>query len=268
MTSLSQIADEVIAAIGARRQIQPFTTRSGGLTQDEGNQVKPLLRRIFEGRGEKIVGRKIGFTNRRIWPEYGVKAPNWGYVTDRTLYDLAKTSSLAAAQFIEPKIEPEIIFGLATAPSDGMNDSALLDCIEWIALGYEIVQSIYPGWKFAAPDTAAANAMHGALLIGERHNVASRKPDWLGELSAFTVELSCDGKEMDRGEAANVLDGPLKVLAHMTAILSKDRYNPPLTAGEIISTGTLTRALDIKPGETWTTTVSGIPLEPATLSFR
>jgi 2-oxo-3-hexenedioate decarboxylase len=263
----ARVAGEVLAAYGARRQIAPFSTRAGGFTQDQGDRIRPLLRKAFEERGEKVVGRKVGFTNRRIWPEYGVSAPNWGYVTDRTLHDLAATPLLPAANFVEPKIEPEIMFGLAAAPSPQMDDAALLDCVEWVALGYEIVQSIYPNWKFAAPDTAASNAMHGALLIGERHPVAPRKQEWLRALAEFKIELLCNGQVMDRGEATNVLDGPLKVLAYLTGMLSRDPHNPPLAAGEILSTGTLTRALDIKAGETWIAQVSGIPLAPVTLHF-
>jgi 2-oxo-3-hexenedioate decarboxylase len=267
MSDVALVAQEAFDAISTRRQIAPFSSRAGGLTQDQADQTRPRMRRALEARGEKILGRKIGFTNRRIWPEYGVNAPNWGYVTDRTLYDLSKTSSLRAADFVEPKIEPEIMFGLGAAPAPEMDDAALLDCIEWVAFGYEIVQSIYPKWKFSAPDTAAANAMHGALLIGERHPVAPRKREWLRELADFKIDLLCNGEVMDRGEAANVLDGPLKVLAYLTGMLSRDPYNPPLAAGEILSTGTLTRALDIKAGETWTAKVSGIPLAPVTLRF-
>jgi 2-oxo-3-hexenedioate decarboxylase len=267
MSDVTLVANEAIAAIDARQQIVPFSARTGGLTQDEGNRVRPLLRKAFEARGETIVGRKVGFTNRRIWPEYGVNAPNWGYVTDRTLYDLAKTPALPASQFIEPKIEPEIMFGLGAAPSPQMDEAGLLDCIEWVALGYEIVQSIYPSWKFAAPDTAASNAMHGALLVGGRHAVASRKREWLRELADFKIELLCNGDVMDRGEAANVLDGPLKVLAYLTDMLSRDPHNPPLVTGEILSTGTLTRALDIKAGQSWTARVSGIALEPVVLDI-
>lgn len=87
MSDVASIASEAFAAIGERRQIVPFSARAAGFTQDQGDRVRPLLRKAFEARGERIVGRKIGFTNRRIWPEYGVSAPNWGYVTDRTLQD-------------------------------------------------------------------------------------------------------------------------------------------------------------------------------------
>ena len=104
-----------------------------------------------------MIGRKIGFTNRTIWPEYGVYAPIWGYVFDRSLYDLTALDTLPLASFSEPRIEPEIVFGLSAAPSAQMDETALSSCIEWVALGFEIVQSIFPGWKFSAADTIAAN---------------------------------------------------------------------------------------------------------------
>jgi len=72
---------------------------------------------------------------------------------------------------------------------------------------------------------------------------------------------------MDRGHARNVLGGPLSALRHFVGVLAKDDVNPNLAAGEIVTTGTLTRALPIKPGETWTTTVSGIPLGSISVRF-
>src|SRR5262249_52528645 len=90
--------------------------------------------------GSTSVGRKIGFSNRRIWEEYGVHAPMWGYVYDRTMQDLAVP--LPLAPYAEPKIEPEIMLGFVAAPSPGMDDAALLSCIGWVAHGFEIVQSI------------------------------------------------------------------------------------------------------------------------------
>jgi 2-oxo-3-hexenedioate decarboxylase len=51
-------------------------------------------------------------------------------------------------------------------------------------------------------------------------------------------------------------------------LLADDSNNPPLGAGEIISTGTLTLAMPVKPGECWTTRVLGIPLEEITIRFE
>ena len=89
-----------------------------------------------------------------------------------------------------------------------MNETALLDCIEWVALGYEIVLPIFLHWKFAASDTVVANGLHGALVIGARHSIARRKSAWRHELATFRVELYCDGTLSQRGSGALVLDSP------------------------------------------------------------
>jgi 2-oxo-3-hexenedioate decarboxylase len=262
------VANEVVASLAGHRQIPIFSSRPGGLTLAQAYRVTPLLRAVFEARGEKITGRKIGFTNREMWKVYGVKSPFWGYVTNRTTCELASTKVMLIKDFTEPRIEPEIMFGLKAAPLPSMNEAALLDCIEWVTLGYEIVQSIFPGWKFAAADTVAANGLHGALVIGPRHAIARRKTEWQRELATFGVELFCNGKLSQRGGGALVLDSPLLALRHLIELLAKDSYNPPLRAGEVISTGTLTLAMPVSAGETWTTKVAGIPLDENTLCFE
>jgi 2-oxo-3-hexenedioate decarboxylase len=49
--------------------------------------------------------------------------------------------------------------------------------------------------------------------------------------------------------------------------LAEDQESPPLAAGEIVTTGTLTRAFPVAAGEEWTTQLTGIPLEAARLRF-
>jgi len=265
---LKAVAGEVEAALASHVQIPTFSARPGGLALADAYRVTPLLRAAFEARGETITGRKIGFTNRAMWKPYGVDAPIWGYATDRTTRDLAQTKLQRVKDFAEPRIEPEIMFGLKLEPSPGVNEAALLDCIEWVALGYEIVQSIYPGWKFAAADTVAANGLHGAFLVGSRHAIAPRQAQWQHELATFEVELYGDGKLSQRGGGAAVLDSPLIALRYLVELLANDPHNPPLSAGEIISTGTLTLAMPVSAGESWTARVSGIPLDEITVQFE
>jgi 2-keto-4-pentenoate hydratase len=214
------------------------------------------------------VGRKIGFTNRTIWAEYNVYGPIWGYVYNRTVHnltDLGETFSLRG--LAEPRIEPEIVFKLAVAPASGMDETALLACVDWVAHGFEIVQSIFPGWKFSAPDTVAAFGLHSALLIGARHPIAAHAEAWSRALSTFEIDLKRDGTVVDHGRARNVLGGPVSALSHLVDILTRDQANPPLAAGELVTTGTLTRALPVAPGETWTTELTGVALDGLCVHF-
>ena len=71
----------------------------------------------------------------------------------------------------------------------------------------------------------------------------------------------------DRGRAANVLDGPVFALRHLVELLAADPLNPPLSAREIVTTGTLTRAFPVAEGEVWNTELTGIPLEGARIRF-
>src|SRR5262252_8532149 len=116
------IATEALAAMDRARQIAPFSARHPGLGLDDAYRISARLCALRTARGERVVGRKIGFTNRAIWAEYGVYAPIWGYVFDATVRALPPPRQAARhpfplALFAEPRIEPEIVFRLAAAPS-------------------------------------------------------------------------------------------------------------------------------------------------------
>jgi 2-oxo-3-hexenedioate decarboxylase len=260
------IAAETLAAFDTRTPIEPFTSRDPDFDMAQAYAVAAAAHRMRLARGEKPIGRKIGFTNRDIWDEYGVYAPIWGYMYEHTVAPLDRPLSLHA--FCEPRIEPEIALKLAKPPQPDMNERELLDCVEWIAHGFEVVQSIFPGWKFKAADTVANFGLHGAYRIGTPLAVtASNREALFEQLPAFAVTLFRDGEEVDKGCGSNVLDGPLAALRHMVEVLASDPVNPPLAAGEIVTTGTLTRAFPVRAGETWSTDVTGIPLSGIRFHF-
>jgi 2-oxo-3-hexenedioate decarboxylase len=268
MAEIRAIADEAFACLGAGRQIEPFSVTHALSRLDDAYRVAADVRARREARGERVIGRKIGFTNRTIWDEYGVHAPIWGYMYDTTVADLPAPAARASlAGLAEPRIEPEIIFGLDRAPTSNMDVAALAACIGWVAHGFEIVQSIFPAWRFTAADTVAGYGLHGRLFVGPRHAFAPRAEAFARELETFTIELSCDGRLRDRGRAVNVLDGPLHALKHLVAALAASPHLPPLAAGEMVTTGTLTRAFPVASGETWSTRLSGLPIENADIAF-
>ncbi len=265
--NVGPIADEILAAIDGPSQIATFTERDPSFRIEHAYATLAELRKKRTARGERQVGRKIGFTNRGIWEEYKVYAPIWGDMFDTTVSELSTSPMIAASRFSEPRIEPEIVFKLGKDVKAGTDEAGLLDAIEWITHGFEIVQSIFPGWKFTGVDCFAAEGLHGALLLGPARSIASLGPDVTKTLIDFSVTLSCNGKVMDRGRGADVLDSPLSALRHLVDVLEMDPFNSPLRAGEIITTGTLTRAFPVAPGETWSTMIEGIALEGVTLKF-
>jgi 2-oxo-3-hexenedioate decarboxylase len=260
--NLDAIAAEAVSVLGTARQVAPFSSRYSGFELKDAYRVTAKVRALREKSGESARGRKIGFTNRTIWAQFGMDAPMWGYLYDRTIHDLANIDgTFSLTGLAEPRIEPEIVFGLGAAPRPGMDATQLLACIDWVAQGFEVVQSIFPEWRFAPPDTVAAFGMHGALLIGPRHPLRGAEQVWASALSTFEIDLRCGGDLVDHGAARNVLDGPLFALAHLIDVLAKDPASPPLAAGEIVTTGTLTQAPRVHPGEVWSTRLTGIALD-------
>lgn len=248
----ANIAQEVADAIATGAQITPFSMRGTPLELDVAYRSVVDLRAL---RGGRVIGRKIGFTNRGIWARYGVSSPMWGDVLADTYAELAeKGQSVALLGLAEPRLEPEIALVLAKAPHADMDLAELADCVGWIAPAFEIVQSIYPGWQFDLTDCIVAGALHGRLLLGPR--VSAQSLD-LEQLPDITVTLCKNGEIVEDGVGANALDGPIHALAHLVALLETDPLNPPLAPGEIVSTGTLTDAWPIAPGETWSARYRG-----------
>jgi 2-oxo-3-hexenedioate decarboxylase len=265
MVSAAAAARVILDAQRGGRQIAPFSDDDPSFDLIRANAAAVEIVRLRTARGERVAGHKLGFTNRRIWDEYGVHAPIWGPVWDTTVAPLDVPCGVGA--LMEPKIEPEIVFRFARPPSPDMDAEALLSCVSHVALGFELVQSVYPGWRFRAPDTVAAFALHGALRCGPFVGIApAERLDWAARLGSFRLTLLCDGTVADEGQGAAVLDtGPVAALAHLAGVLATIPGSPPVAEGHVFTTGTLTRALPVAPGETWEAVPHGLPLDPIRL---
>jgi 2-oxo-3-hexenedioate decarboxylase len=232
-------------------------------------RVSSIIKGKRASAGEKPVGWKVGFTNSAIWADQGIDAPIWGPMYDTTVSGGNESpASFPVSRLLEPRIEPEIGLRLSRVPSPGMSEPELIECIDAVTHGFEIVQSVYPGWKLKPPDAVAAFGMHG----GYRHGpmvpiVPADRARWLKMLVEFSVVLFRDGVEMDRGGGKNVLGGPLSALRHFVEGAVGYSVDYALKPGDLITTGTLTKALPIAPGETWSTELSGIPLQPMKIAF-
>ena len=232
-------------------------------------QSYAAARALHEARlreGWRAVGRKIGFTNRSIWPRYGVYEPIWGTVYDRTLIEARDNQATVALEELpQPRIEPEICFKLRSVPRSSAA-ADLLASIEWVAHSVELVQCDRPGWKTSLEHSTAFNGLHGRLILGTPLDVR-RIPDLEERLPRFEMILRKGETVVDRGTGEIVLGSPLVALGRLVDLLAGQPEAPPLAAGEIVSTGTLTDAHPVAPGETWSTELAGLALPGLRLSF-
>ena len=131
---------------------------------------------------------------------------------------------------------------------------------DWTAHDLAAFDGTYSLGKFVtAVDAVAPFGVHAALLLGPWHPVA-HDGEWLRALATFEIDPQRDGGVVDHGRSTHVLGGPLTALRYLVELLTHDPVNPPLAAGEIVTTGTLTRVPPVAPGQMWTAAVTGIAL--------
>jgi 2-oxo-3-hexenedioate decarboxylase len=249
--ALESLAGEILAAQDAARLMPLPSVVHPGLTLADAFAVAETVRARRVARGEQPRGWKIGFTNRTIWPRYGVHAPIWGPVWAHTLHLLdGRDITLSLQGLVQPRVEPEIVFGFARAAQAGMDERELIACLDWVAHGFEIVHTHCEGWRFTAPDTVADAALHGRLFVGPRVPVAGW-PTLGTDLATLEMVLSCDGREIDRGRGENVLGGPLSALRQWIDAMPEHTPGWRVQSGDVVTTGTITDAWPLAAGQRW-----------------
>jgi 2-keto-4-pentenoate hydratase len=246
---VSELAREFLSARENRSEIAvPPSVRDPGFDLNAAYGVESEIARALVESGRTIVGRKVGYANKAMWRILKLETLVWAHMYDDTVH---RAKELVASSFRSPKIEPEIVFKL--------NDPST---VEWMALGFEIIDCPFPDWKFTPADFVAAWGLHAALVIGEPHPMQG---DFAEQLATFKLRLLKNGGLVEEGSGKNSLRSPALCLAELAAAAT--RRGEPLREGELISTGTLTTAQPIASSETWRAEVEGLPLYPLELRF-
>jgi 2-oxo-3-hexenedioate decarboxylase len=263
------IATRLIDAQDRATTLAPIAAATRGFDVDAAYEVLHEIESRRIAQGWRPIGRKIGFTNRTIWPRYGVYQPMGARVWSHTVqYAKAGHAKQPLAGFVQPRIEPEVVFKLKAPIAAGTDARAVLAATEWIAAGFEIVQSHFPDWRFAAADCTAAFGLHAALTVGEPYLIdAANRDGIVAMLPTFRATLRKNGVVVDTGVGANVLDSPALAVAHLANVLARYRQHPPLEPGEIVTTGTITDAWPAARGEKWSSDYDELPLKELTLEF-
>lgn len=228
------------------------------------------IRRLRVARGETPGGYKIGFTNRNIWPHYQVFSPIWSTVYASTLTVSDGQAQVSLAACCQPRLEPEAVLCIKTTPPPRASVEQLFDCLDWVAPGFEIVQSHAPDWKFNAAMTVADGGLHAHLVVGQSvavQAIATNAQGFNAALAACRVGLHQNGALVEAGSGANVLDSPLLALHHFLKELRQCPGAADLQPGDVVTTGTWTDAWPVQAGQTWRADFAQ-PLGSLSVQFR
>lgn len=200
-------------------------------------------------RGETLAGHKIGLTSRAMQAAMNITTPDSGFITNTMVFE--PDSTLVAADFCDPKVELELCFTLSkdlSGPDLTVDD--VFNATEYVSPAVELIaarsyrQDPETGRTRTVVDTVSDNAADAGIVSGGRR-VGPRELD-LRWISALGYR---NGVVEETGVAAGVLDHPALGIVW----LARRYYEHGLTmrAGQSILSGSFTRPIDIRPGDSF-----------------
>jgi 2-keto-4-pentenoate hydratase len=262
------LARELLSAAETGEMVAVPPSVRPGFDLDAAYEVEATLKRFREAGGHRAVGRKVGYANKAMWRALKLETLLWAHMYDDTVhYSDGNSATLTLAHSRSLKIEPEIVFGLKEpVASEGLDAAAALEATDWLAVGFEIIDCPFPEWKFQPTDFLAYFGLHAALVIGERIQVRPELiPTLVDELPRFKVRVSKSEEFVEEGSGRNSLRSPALCLAELGAAIARRFPAQTLSAGEIVSSGTLTAGHLTGKGDLWKVEVEGLPLPSLTL---
>jgi 2-oxo-3-hexenedioate decarboxylase len=263
------VAQELADAYAGGEMLDAPLSSRAGFDLTAAYAVEAELARRRRASGRTVVGRKIAFANEAVWQKLKIQTVAWGSMYDDTVQRASATETLSVPFTYAPKLEPEIVFKVKRPITERFDDpAAVLQAVEWLSLGYEIVDCPFPEWQFQAPDLVAAYGFHAGLVLGEPTLVtAANAASLASQLATFKLKLFKNDTFIEEGGGRNVLANPALALGEFAAALSRSPWADPLQAGELITTGSLTTPMLIAPGETWRAEPDGLPVKPLTMKL-
>ena len=229
---------------------EPLTRRYADLTPRAAYAVQESYVRLRTEAGAQAVGRKIGCTSSAIQEFFGIDTPDYGHLFDDMR--VPDGGVVEAAALIAPMVEPEIAFVLG-ADLRGPDATAAdaLAVATAVAPALEIIDSRIRDWRIEFADTVADNGSSARYVVGPWVDLARVLADGI-DLAAERVRLCADGTEFDTGTGAAVLGHPAASVAWLANALSA--YGQHLRAGDVVLSGSMTRAAPARAGGTYEAT--------------
>ncbi len=244
---LSRLADRLHAAERDRAPIDPLTDEFPKL--DAGDAYQIQLRNIRR-RSAAVVGHKVGLSSRAMQEMMGVDEPDYGHLLEDMR--LSEDVPVAANRYCYPRVEIEVAFVLGRdLPGAGCSEREVLAATEAFAPAIELIDSRIVDWRIRLADTIADNASSAGFVLG-----AARVPPSDVDIRAIDAALYRDGVEVAAGRSDAVLGNPATAVAWLARTVAG--FGVRLRAGHVILPGACARAVDVRPGERFVGTFTGL----------
>lgn len=219
----------------------PLTELYPQLGMEDAYRIQLEYIALREAEGARVVGHKVGCTNKLLQAQFGIDQPDYGHILDAMV--LSDGARISAASLIKPRIEPELAFVLSrTLKGPNVNALDVLNATRWVLPCFEIIDSRIQDWRITIEDTVADNGSSSAVVLGNQpHEVSGT------DLRSLGVVIEVNGAVAGTGAGAAVLGHPAQSVAWLANALAP--LGRQLRAGHIVLSGALTPSIEVNTGD-------------------
>jgi 2-keto-4-pentenoate hydratase len=201
--------------------------------------------------GARVIGYKIGLTSAAMQQMMGVETPDYGHLLDDMF--IAEPTPIDTATLVQPRVEPELAFVLATdLPLRRVTVADVWRATAFVMPCLEVIDSRYSGWQITFVDTVADNASSALVVLGG----APCAPTAVPNLAGLGVVLRVNGQVMETGALGAVMGNPANAVAWLASELAS--HGVAMHAGDVVLSGSPTRAVDVGAGDHVEASIEGI----------
>lgn len=237
-----EIVEELLGAYGSGVPVAPPRL---DLADAYGVQLAQVER--WRAGGRVVKGHKVGLTSAAMREQLGVDQPDYGHLMD-SMFHLER-QPIEVSRFLQPKIEPEIAFVLKRPlRGPGVTAAEAMAAVDFVVPALEIIDSRIRDWQITLADTIADNASSGGVVLGSR---PVRLSDV--DLANTPCVLRRNGEQAGAGVGGAVLGTPLNALVWLANTVPVEP-----AAGHVVLPGSITAAVPVTAGDTFTAEFAGL----------
>ena len=243
-----------------RKPIAPLSESEGLEDVERAYEIQTRWSELRQGRGERIVGRKIGLTSFAMQEQLGVSEPDYGSLWSSRYFPAeGGRVEIPSEPLLQPFLEGELAFLIGRALSGpGVTLQEALAATDALAVAVEVIDSRIEDWNIKLPDTIADNASYGGFAVGPWSS-SLREAD----LRTVGMLINKSGSLVAEGMGAASLGHPARAVAWLADKLAS--FGTRLEPGDIVLSGSLGRAVPAKQGDVFVLEAHGQP--PLTVTF-
>lgn len=223
-----------------RQASAPLSASTPDLTLEQAYGLQRQLEQALVGRGDRVVGYKVGFTTTALQERHGLTEPVLGFMLGSGVY--GSGDAVPLSRFIAIGVEVEVAFLLKSdLAGPGVTIASALLAVEGAMPSFELIDFRLSGTP-RGPDVVADGVYTNAIVLGR-----PLTPVTGIDLAREGVVFEQDGQIVATQTTAEVLGNPLVSLAWAANTLG--RMGRGLRAGEVVLTGSISKVLRPTAGQ-------------------